>query len=343
MGPTLVWTELLLRAGTALSIALSAFLDVSTERGSTERGHQGNLQEATAPTRQPAALRFESAPGKASVLIPRAETLVYTAYLDVAVISANVGTVTQTTAVKQQAPSILLRQVDKSPGESATIQLEAEGEYLGYSLKSLLETSILPQEWPRLYYKQSSESRKGTRRREVMVGQREGAPLSSYRGDTSKGAPPGQRIWRAARERAVPAGTIDMLTAVFMARTLVRENADALSFPLIDTDRLWLLELSRSEERRMETAAGTFDVVEVQLDPKPYPGEEVEEKAKQFAGVFGIHGTIHLWVEKRTGIAVRIQGDLPIADGLITLGVDVVLKSYSGTPAEFAPVTPPKK
>ena len=78
-------------------------------------------------------------------------------------------------------------------------------------------------------------------------------------------------------------------------------------------------------------------VVEVVLTPGPYPGETFEqEKLDQFEGVFGIHGSIHLWVEQRTGIAVRIQGDLPV--GPITLGIDVILERFSGTPPEFAPV-----
>jgi len=77
------------------------------------------------------------------------------------------------------------------------------------------------------------------------------------------------------------------------------------------------------------------------LEPAPYPGEQAGgDKAKQFEGVFGIHGSIQLWVQKDSGVAVRIQGDLPINDGMITLGIDVVLDSYSGTPPEFVPVPP---
>jgi hypothetical protein len=128
-----------------------------------------------------------------------------------------------------------------------------------------------------------------------------------------------------------------MLSAVMMARTLIREDHETLRFPLIDKDRVWELKLSRGKTQRMKTGAGTFDVVEVVLQPGPYPGEVIEkEKLEKFEGVFGMHGTIHLWVDKRTGIAVRIQGDLPV--GPITLGIDVILSGYSGTPSDFAPV-----
>ena len=235
----------------------------------------------------------------------------------------------------------MLAHAGTTGGEACSIKLYAEGSAFGYELKSTLETRILPQDWPRLYYQQSSETSRGVRRREVMVGRKEGALRSSYRGDTSKGAPEGQRIWRAEKERAVPEGTLDMLTAVFMARALIRERVDSLTFPLIDTDRLWQLNLRRGGERRMETDAGTFDVIEVVLEPSPYAGEPLSEKAAQFEGVFGIQGSIHLWVEKQTGIAVRIQGVLPIGNGLIKLGIDVVLDSFSGTPETFAPL--PKK
>jgi len=81
-------------------------------------------------------------------------------------------------------------------------------------------------------------------------------------------------------------------------------------------------------------------VFEIALAPRPYPGETFPEKDKQFEGVFGLLNS-HLWVEKHTGIPVQIEGDLPVK--AITLGINVVLKSYSGTPPEFAPVPKNKK
>jgi hypothetical protein len=299
---------------------------------------EASFQEASAIV--PAA-PFRFTAGPASVVLPRREVLTYSVSIDVTVFEADVGTVTQTCSVAEQPVPLMLTGAVESGGEAAAIRLDAVGSYLTYDLESTLETRLLPQDWPRIYYQQQSESNRGLRRREVLVGVRDGVQTSSYRGDTSKGAPPGTRIWRPARERVVPEGTVDMLTAVFMARTLVAEGKDSMSFPLIDTDRLWLLHLRRGAAQRMKTEAGTFDVVEVVLDPEPYPGEKVdEEKAKRFSGVFGIQGSIHLWVDKKTGVAVRIQGTLPIGgdDGLIKVGVDVGLRSYSGTPPEFAPL-----
>ena len=301
------------------------------------------LQEASASTKTPGAFLFVPAPGKPGVLIPREERLTYQVYVDLSLVESNVGTVTQTCTVAEQRAPLIVAQSKPAAGDAASIKLEAEGSYFWYELKSTLETRVLPQEWPRMKYSQESESSRGTRRREVMLGRKDGKWISSYRGDTSKGAPPGTRIWRQAEEREVPEGTLDMLTSVFMARALIAEEKETMTFPLIDKDRLWNLTLRRGEEQRMQVGAGEFDAVEVVLEPEPYPGEDMEEKAKEFEGVFGIHGTIHLWVDKKTGIAVRIQGDLPINDGMITLGIDVLLDSYSGTTPEFAPLAAEKR
>lgn len=295
------------------------------------------LEEAVAPAVQAGPYRFEPGADLPALLIPRSERLVYRAYLDTGIFLAHVGDVTQTCSVVEQVPSVLATQPAPPAGEAASIQLFASGGYLMYKLESTLETRILPQDWPRLFYTSVSVSSQ-TRRREILLGKKDGALISSYRGDTKKGAPEGTRIWRPPKERSVPEGTHDMLTAVFQARTLIREELDFLTFPLIDKDRLWNLRLRRGEERRMETTSETFfDVVEVVLEPEPFPGESIGDKAERFEGVFGINGSIHLWVEKKTGVAVRIQGDLPIGN-LITLGIDVVLDSFSGTPPLFAPV-----
>ncbi|MSR62770.1 MAG: DUF3108 domain-containing protein [Planctomycetes bacterium] len=315
------------------ALALSAGQAAQAEAVAQEAG----FQEASAPAKKP-PFRFEPGAEVPALLIPREEKLVYKARLDTGIFSALVGSVTQTCSVMDQPVSLMVQQPAASAGEVASIQLYAEGSYFLYSLESTLETRILPQQWPRLLYTALNKSSQ-TRRREILVGTKDGALLSSYRGDTSKGAPAGTRIWRPAKERAVPAGTLDMLTAVLQTRTLITGKATEIAFPLIDKDRLWQLKLQRGEERRIETKPGTFfDVVEVVLAPEPYPGEAFAEKAAQFEGVFGINGTIHLWVEKTTGVAVRIQGKIPVANETVMIGIDVVLDSYSGTPEGFAPV-----
>lgn len=300
------------------------------------------LQEASTPAPAVGPFLFEPGASVPGLLIPREERLEYDAYLDLGILRTHVGTVDQICSVVEHPASVLMVKPTASGGETASILLKASGSYFLYEFESSLETRMFPQEWPRLSH-QSVTKTSQTRRREVLLGRKNGVMTSSYRSDTTKGAPPGERIWRVAKERTVPEGTLDMLTAVFQARTLIRLGSETLTFPLLDKDRLWQLRLRRGPERIIETREGVFfDALEVVLEPEAFPDEELGKSAARFEGVFGINGTIHLWVDKHTGIAVRIQGDLPVADA-ITLTIDVVLRSYSGTPPEFAPAPAPEK
>jgi len=162
-------------------------------------------------------------------------------------------------------PSILLAPAETEGGdlECATVSLSAKGDYSWYSLDSTIESRLLPLSWPRVTYRTRS---RGTekRRREVLIGVREGKPSSSYRSDTSKGAPKGTRIWREPSYRDVPEGTVDMLSALFITRTLILEDLTEITFPLMQNDRVWLLTIRRGEGRRLKTKAGTFDVFDSQ-------------------------------------------------------------------------------
>jgi hypothetical protein len=319
----------------AVLAALGALLSASDPAQATPVQATAATQEphAATPAAQPALLpyRFEPAPGRPAVEVPRDEYLGYQVQIEIAFVKTTVGRVVQTCRVEPERASVLL----PAQGESASIQLDAKGSAMGWGVHSIIETRLRGRDWPRITYAASSVGSE-TRRREVLVGLRDGEPTSSYRSDTEKGAPAGTRIWRPAELREVPEGTVDMLSAILLARHLVREDVDRLTFPLIDKDRIWALELTRGPTARMKTPAGTFDVVEVVLSPRPYPGETFAKKQGRFEGVFGIRGSIHLWVDRRTGVTVRIQGDLPV--GPIELGIDVVLDSYRGTPSAFVPV-----
>jgi hypothetical protein len=283
--------------------------------------------------------------GDARVLrLPVDERLTYRASIELAFVDASVGKVVQTSEVEPYRSSVLLPSpTDGGEGlKQAVLTLLASGDYGLHSIDSTIETRILPQAWPRILHRVVNKG-SDKRSREVMLGIRGDAHVSSYRKDTDKGAPEGARIWREPKERSIPEGTIDLLSSIYHTRTLMQEGLDSLRFPLLDKDRLWEMTLRRGERRTMETPAGTFDVVEVTLQPKPYPGETIsQKKVDKFEGVFGLRGSIHLWAEATTGVPVRIEGELPV--GPITLGVDIILEDYEGTPEGFKPLpeAPPK-
>jgi len=320
-----------------LSLALFALL---AQGNSPIASHDDDTAKAP---REAAAARGFIVPRPGPVLVlPRDETLVYDAQIELGPFSASVGTVTQRSKVEPYQRSLLLQSGSESGEvglETATVSLRAQGDYTFYEMDSLVETRILPKEWPQVTYRMISQGTE-KRRREVKLGELEGAFQASYRRDTSRGAPKGTRIWREPSSREIPEDSVDMLSSIFLARTLIEDELDTLSFPLIDKLHIWDVKLTRGQKKRMKLPAGTFDCVEIIIQPTPRPGESVDErKKKKFEGLFGMRGDIHLWVDGKSGVPVRIQGDIPA--GILTLGVDVRLKSSVGTPASFKAVGRP--
>jgi hypothetical protein len=132
----------------------------------------------------------------------------------------------------------------------------------------------------------------------------------------------------------VPEGTVDMVTAVMLGRTMLLLGQGEMSFPLIDNEELWELHIRRGRSERISVDAGNFDATEVLLETKPAAGEDADPQ--DFKGLFGIHGTVSIWFDTNTGVPVQISGIVPL--GPFTLDARVELASYRGTPSGFAPV-----
>ncbi len=287
-------------------------------------------------------LSFDWAPDQAQLRIPRQEHLVYRVRVGVGGIGAPVGVVTMDAGVEPYRESVLLLDQVNTQGkeECGWLRIHAVGDYQLFSLDSTIEARLNPRPWPWIVYRFKQQGAKN-RQREVLIGWREEKPTLAYRRDTDTNAPKGTRIWKDRREREIPVSALDMLSASYYLREMVRGDRTEMVFPVADKLNLWQLHLRRGEARRFETQAGTFDAVQILLDPRAYPGEEKDERAEAkvetFEGLFGIHGSIELWVERETGIPLRIAGDLPV--GPLELSIEVLLKSYEGTPEAFQPLS----
>jgi hypothetical protein len=281
------------------------------------------------------------APDAPPLLLPRDERLAFGVRAGFSVLDARVGTVRMECKVQSARGSLVLKAPQGAPvGEQASLRIVAEGEHTLYSLDAEIKTDIHPQRWPWIvYYFEQREPRNS--RRTIRIGWRDDKPHLYYQRDTDTGAPKGTRVWKDPKERDLPVPAVDLLTAVYYARVLIREERKSFSFPMADKFDLWQLNLRRGASARLETKAGEFDAVQILIEPAPYPGEVAEEKiaerAKKFEGLFGMHGSIELWVQKDTGVPLRIEGEIPIGLGL-DIGVSVELETYSGTPPEFRPV-----
>jgi hypothetical protein len=190
------------------------------------------------------------------------------------------------------------------------------------------------------------------------MGVRDGQAVSSYRGDGHcKGCTDAahfvdptffwndrhhcggcklgaHREWREAREKAIPLGTLDMVSAVMLARTVVAQGKAGAKITLLEREKLWEVELSRGRQERRSVAAGRFDLVEIVLVTRPPAGET--GRADDFQGLFGLHGNISMWMHAASGVPVEIAGTLPA--GIVELDVRIELSRSSGTPESFRAV-----
>lgn len=302
---------------------------------------------------------MERGEGLLPIRFPRDEELVYNVQLVLGVLgSPSVGKVTLTARVEPYFKDALVRPDarDAAALEQAVVSAKAEGSYAVYSVEEVISTRVLPQLFPRLVHS-TVQSGTENRRRELLIGRDENGSRSSYRSDGHcrgcddrahfvKPTWPWQdvahcssckrgehRVWREPRAKSTPDGVLDMVSAVMLARTMVEQGRADARFTLLDREKLWEVELSRGRRGRRKTPAGEFDVVEVLLNTRaPDAGGEKEE----FVGLFGMHGSISIWMHPESGVPVAITGLVPA--GPVTLEVAVELVSHRGAPESFRTV-----
>jgi len=329
-------------------------------RPPSDKPGAGGADEGTKP---PAAgakpsgpLRIERGEGELPILVPRDEELVFQVSLNLGILGdPRVGMVTISSRVDTYHATPLL--IDGEPrvqGERATISALAEGRYAVYELHELITTILVPQAWPSAIHRNRQWGTEN-RQNELLIGKQDGEFVASYRSDRhckgcllrshfvkpswlwqdehhcKKCKRAEHRIWRDAQRIALPEGTLDMVSAVMLARTMVREGVERVSFPMLDKDELWHVVVTRGARRVLATPAGRFDAVQVLLDTRPPPGAKGREE--DFEGMFGIHGTIDIWMEAATGVPVLIHGLVGV--GPLELDVNIALSSFRGTPPEF--------
>jgi hypothetical protein len=299
--------------------------------------------------------------------IPRDEQLDFTVEIDLGILGEpSVGRVTLSSGVEPYRPGLPPggpgQPGDKAhfedPRDVGWIRSLARGSYLGYELHHELEARHLPQAWPSVFYR-DTQTGSENRRRELKLGVLDGKSSALFRSDghckgcsnpehfvesawlwgkphhCEKCKRAEHRVWDEAESRAVPPGSVDLLTAVYLARSLVRAGRSETTFPVVDKLKLWNLTIRRGPFKVIEVPAGRFRCAQVLLETAVPPGEPVDKKG--FQGLFGIEGSIKIWMEATTGVPVLIAGELPVPV-IRTLDLNIKLSSYRGTVASFAPM-----
>ncbi len=351
--PTLaVLTALLVSAAPAEAGRSSASVASATApiASNTVAGEPGGLvYELTAE-----GMRIDRGEGQIDLVIPRDEVLEFDVLLDVAVIGeTKVGDFRLSSGVKNIGGGLPMPgRPSAGKAESGWIQSKAWGHYLGYSLDHQIKMRTMPQPWPSVIYtdhQTGSENRK----RELKYGIKDGERMSWYRSNRHcKGCDRKEhfveggwfsgdhhcegckraehRVWKEPKERTIPEGSVDMLSAIFLSREMIRLGMPEMSFPLIDKSRTWNVKLKRGLSRTRSVPGGKFRCREVKLIAEP---STENDKGSRFEGLFGIHGTISIWLHEKTGVPVEIGGLVPL--GPMDIDVRLGLTRWKGTSKEF--------
>lgn len=312
-----------------------------------------------------AQLRIDRGEGVLPLLIPRDEHLHFDVEIDVGILGdLDVGDVVLSSGVERAAarlPDARDKERAVEWREEGWVESVAKGGYMGYQVEHTLRATHLPQAWPSVFLR-DTQTGSENRRRELKLGLEDGKFKAWFRNDGHcKGCDNAEhfvegawvwssaahckkckrsdhRTWRDARQRDVPTDSVDMLSAVYLARSLVRDGRDEASFPLVDKQRLWRVTIKSGATKTIDVPAGEFRCRKVELSTKLEAGEKEEEGAEHFQGLFGIQGKLGIWLEERTGVPVLIEGELPIPLPLVDkLDVRVMLRRHEGTPSEFQP------
>ncbi len=334
----------------------------------------GLLPQAPAAERPPAvleaaahALRIERGEGHVPLLVPRSEELEFDVIIDLGILGdVDVGDVALSSGLER-----IPRGLPNARGSERRFEMQertwvrsvATGGYAGYSLREEIESSHLAQDWPRVLYK-DTQTGSENRKRELRFGLRDGVLTAEYRSNRHCGGCENRehyvdsvwawgkpfhckkckraehRVWRDPVSREVPDGSVDMLSAVYVARSMLELGIPETSFPLVDQQRVWRVTVKQGATARRSVPAGTFECRQVNLTTALEAGEDEDEKeSKNFKGLFGLQGTIRIFLDARTGVPVYIQGQLPIPVPLVgDLDISVQLKKHKGTPPGFKPV-----
>jgi len=198
-------------------------------------------------------------------------------------------------------------------------RLVARGGALGYRVDSILTSLINSDTLLAIrYYENHKGSEKKQRRLEFTENS---VTYWKYaRVELADGTKTDDWDWERRRENKVDRPSYDMLSALYLARGFdLTAGAKPGTIDVADRKKLWRLSAIGKEPEKITVQAGTFSVIPVTFTTKPL--NEDASKSK-FSGLFGMKGSIKIWVDSNTHRIVRIRGTIPLG---IELKVDLSL------------------
>lgn len=128
--------------------------------------------------------------------------------------------------------------------------------------------------------------------------------------DDKKCGNPTHESWVVKKVHQVDEPYVDLLTSIFVARTAKFPSDDeTIIIPAINDDSRWFVEVKKLQTKEITVKEGTYEAIELSLSPLSSDGNE----KKRFKGLFGIHGTLRVWIDSISRKPLLIQGTLPVS------------------------------
>jgi hypothetical protein len=206
------------------------------------------------------------------------------------------------------------------------IDARALGRYLVYTLDIRLSSLVDALSLRSLEFRRREV---GTERREykVIFDRKGGEAL--YRRKPGKFASVKEMDaapWETRSTFAINDRVNDILYTLYFARDIGDKVGNKKNYWFVEKTHIWKALVTITGEESLTLArVGAFDALKVAIEPDYSEEKELGEK---FQGLFGVEGTLEVWVDKSTRIPLIVKGRIPFAY-IFHPTVVVVLKDFT--------------
>lgn len=117
----------------------------------------------------------------------------------------------------------------------------------------------------------------------------------------------------------------DILYTLYFARDIGDRVGNKKHYWFVEKTKIWKTGVAITGEERLDLGrAGRFDALKVAIEPDYADDPETGEK---FSGLFGVTGTLEVWVDKKTRIPLIVRGRVPFVY-ILRPTVTVILQDY---------------
>lgn len=210
-------------------------------------------------------------------------------------------------------------------GDAYRFDARALGRYLIYTLDIRLSSFVDASTLRSLEFRRKEV---GTEKREYAVIFDRDAGRATYRRKPGKFASVEQMDatpWENRSTYPVSPEVNDILYTLYFARDIGDRVGNKKYYLFVEKTKIWKAMVAVTGEKRIDLGtAGTFDALKIAIEPDYTDEPEMGEK---FSGLFGVEGSLEVWVDKRTRIPLIVRGRVPFTR-FFRPTVTVILRDY---------------